>query len=74
MTSSGTEFSPSPMITAVTDCALMADSNSFYINSSSPQTVTIKSGGTRLNIKASGINTTSSRGIKVYKVTGINRV
>lgn len=74
MSSSGTEFSPTPMITAVSDCTIMADSNSFYISSSSAQTLTVKAGGSRLNIKASGINTTASRGIKVYKVTGINRV
>lgn len=74
VSSDGVEFSPYPMITGTSDPAIMCDGNSFIITSSASTTLTVKAGGIRINIKSGGINTTSNRGIRIYKVTGLNRI
>ena len=74
VSSGGAEFSPNPMITGVSNPTIMCDSNSFLITSSASTTLTVKAGGIRINIKSDGIATTSRRGIRIYKVTGVNRI
>ena len=68
----GTEISAQPIANA--QGTIMCDSNCYVFNINEPTTCYIKSNGVRLNIQSSGITTTASRGARLFKIVGINRI
>ena len=53
---------------------LMFDLNAFVFQTNATTTCTVKSSGTRLNVASTGNSTTASRGVRVRKIVGINRI
>lgn len=70
--SESTELSAFPVCNAIG--SLMSDMNVFLFATTAPTKCTAKSNGTRLNITSTGISTTASRGARVYKIIGVNRI
>ena len=68
---STTEISNLPVCSTST---LMNDLNAFIFQTTATTTCTVKSSGTRLNVASTGITTTASRGVRVQKIIGINRI
>ena len=66
-----TEMSNLPVCSTST---LMLDPNSFVFQTSATTTCTVKASGTRLNIASTGVSTTASRGTRVKKIIGVNRI
>lgn len=66
-----TEISNLPVCSTI---SLMYDLNTFVFQTSATTTCTVKSAGTRLNVASSGITTTASRGVRVRKIIGVNRI
>lgn len=54
--------------------ALMIDFNAFIFQPTATTTCTVKSSGTRLVIASTGNTVTSSRGVLVQKIIGVNRI
>lgn len=70
--SENTEVSTLPVVNGIG--SVMYDMNVFLFDTSAPTTCSAKSNGTRLNIASTGISTTASRGVRIYKIVGINRI
>jgi hypothetical protein len=66
-----TELSTLPVCSTSTQ---MHDLNSFVFQTTATTTCTVKSSGTRLNVGGAGITTTASRGVRVFKIVGVNRI
>ena len=66
------EVSALPVVNAIG--SVMYDMNVFLFDTTAPTTCSAKSNGTRLNITSSGISTTANRGVRIYKIIGINRI
>lgn len=52
----------------------MTDLDAFVFQDTATTTCSVKSAGSRLNVKGTGTDVTSSRGVKVYKIVGIHRI
>ena len=70
--SENTEVSALPVVNAIG--SVMYDMNVFLFDTTAPTKCSAKSNGTRLNIASSGISTTASRGARIYKIVGVNRI
>lgn len=70
--SENTEVSALAVVNAIG--SVMYDQNVFLFDTTAPTTCYAKSNGTRLNIASSGISTTANRGVRIYKIIGVNRI
>jgi hypothetical protein len=68
-----TEISSLPVVNAIG--TVMFDPNCFIFKTDTTTTCTVKTNGVRINLASNGtISTTGNRGVKVYKIVGINRL